>query len=223
MSDGREPGGTRRLCEVAAEVSAASGAGIMVLADGRPQGTLCTTNSVSDLIEDLQYTLGEGPCVDAHRFGKAVVEPDLAAPDLPRWQAFAPRAVEAGARAVFGFPVRLGAARLGAVNLYRDRPGPLSHDQHAAALVVADVAAYTILLLQAGAAPGEVAAELEREANFKLVVHQAAGMVSVQLDVSVGDALVRLRAHAFRTDRPVADVARDVVSRALRLDGAADE
>lgn len=195
----------------------------MVLADGRPQGTLCTTNSVSDLIEDLQYTLGEGPCVDAHRFGKAVVEPDLAAPDLPRWQAFAPRAVEAGARAVFGFPVRLGAARLGAVNLYRDRPGPLSHDQHAAALVVADVAAYTILLLQAGAAPGEVAAELEREANFKLVVHQAAGMVSVQLDVSVGDALVRLRAHAFRTDRPVADVARDVVSRALRLDGAADE
>ncbi len=223
LSDGREPGGTRRLCEVAAEVSAASGAGIMVLADGRPQGTLCTTNSVSDLIEDLQYTLGEGPCVDAHRFGKAVVEPDLAAPDLPRWQAFAPRAVEAGARAVFGFPVRLGAARLGAVNLYRDRPGPLSHDQHAAALVVADVAAYTILLLQAGAAPGEVAAELEREANFKLVVHQAAGMVSVQLDVSVGDALVRLRAHAFRTDRPVADVARDVVSRALRLDGAADE
>jgi hypothetical protein len=191
----------------------------MLLAGDLPQGSLCTTNPVSNLIEDLQYTLGEGPCVDAHRHGTAVLEPDLAKPDKPRWQAFSSPALEAGARAVFGFPIRVGAAHLGALDLYRDRPGPLSDDQLADAQVMADVAARAILAMQAHASPGTVAVELEAEANFQYVVHQAAGMVSVQLDVTVGEALIRLRAHAFRTGRLIADVARDVVERRLRFDG----
>ncbi len=88
------------------------------------------------LIEELQYTLGEGPCIDAHQTGTAVAEPDLVAPAVPRWPAFTPKAVDAGARAIFGFPVRIGAARIGALNLYRERTGPLSDDQHADALVL---------------------------------------------------------------------------------------
>jgi hypothetical protein len=210
--------GTRHLCEVAADVTALSGAGIMLLSQDLPRGSLCTTNPVSALIEDLQYTLGEGPCVDAHTLGRIVLEPDLVTPALPRWPAFSPPAVEAGAGAIFGFPVQIGAARLGALNLYRDRPGPLNGDQHADAEVMAAVAARAILAMQADAPPGTVAAELDAEADFQFVVHQAAGMVSIQLDVSVGEALIRLRAHAFRTDRLIADVARDVVSRRLRFD-----
>ena len=77
--------------------------------------------------------------------------------------------------------MRIGAARLGALNLYRDWPGPLNDDQHADALVMADVVARAILALQAEASPGTLATELEAEANFQFVVHQAAGMVSVQL------------------------------------------
>jgi hypothetical protein len=125
--------------------------------------------------------------------------------------------VAAGARAIFGFPLRVGGARLGAVNLYRDRAGPLSDDQHADALVMADVAARWVLDVQAGAPEGTLAATLANEADFHYVVHNAAGMVSVQLGVSVTDALIRLRAHAFGSGRPIADVARDVVAGALRL------
>ena len=121
-------------------------------------------------------------------------------------------------RAVFGFPLHVGAVRLGALNLYCDRAGSLDTEQHADALVMADVAAQTVLLLQANAPPGLVAAELEVGADFQLVVHQAAGMVSVQLGVTVGQALVRLRAYAFGNDRALADVARDVVARTLRFD-----
>lgn len=215
--------GPRALCEVAAGVTALSGAGIMLLGAERPQGSLCTTDEVARLIEELQYTLGEGPCVDAHNSGRSVVEPDLATPAVPRWQAFAPAAVEGGVRAVFGFPIRVGVARLGALNLYRGRPGPLSEDQHADALVMADVAARAILDMQAEAPAGAVAAEIGAEANFRFVVHQAAGMVSVQLEVSIGEALVRLRAHAFRTDRLLADVAQGVVDRQLRLADAGGE
>lgn len=218
LSSGGNGSRTRRLCTVAADVTQTSGAGIMFLSDDLPQGSLCTTNDVSALIEELQYTLGEGPCVDAHRLGKAVVEPDLADPYKPRWPAFAPAATQAGARAVFGFPIRIGAARLGALNLYTDRPGALDEDQHADALVMADVIARVILSLQADAPVGTIAAEIESESNFQFVVHQASGMVSVQLEVSITEALVRLRSYAFRTDRLVADVAKDVVARKLRFD-----
>ena len=101
-------------------------------------------------------------------------------------------------RAIFGFPLQVGAVRLGALNLYCDRPGPLTDDQHADALVMADVAAQAVLVLQANAPPGKLAAELEAGADFQYVVHQASGMVAAQLDVSVGQALdpaagVRLR------------------------------
>ena len=83
-------------------------------------------------------------------------------------------------RAVFGFPLRSGTVRLGALNLYRDRSGPLTGDQHADALVVADVAARWVLEAQAGAAPDTVAEELEAGADFHFAVHNAAGIVSVQ-------------------------------------------
>jgi len=214
---------TKTLCGVGAEVTEMSGAGIMLMSGDVPGGSVCSTNTVSALIEDLQYELGEGPCVDAYNGGHAVLEPDLAQPDEPRWLAFAGPALEAGARAVFGFPLQVGAVRLGALNLYRDRPGPLSEDQHADALVMAEVAAQAVLLMQAGAPLGELAAELEAGGDFRYVVHQASGMVAAQLDVSVGVALIRLRAYAFSHERPLGEVAGDVVARRLRFDGRDEE
>jgi hypothetical protein len=182
-----------------------------------PRGSLCTTDEVSKLLEDLQYTLGEGPCVDAYQQDTAVAEPDLADPATRRWPAFTPPALRAGVRAVFGFPLRVGTVHLGALNLYRDSPGPLSGDQHADALVVANVAARWVLEAQAGAPPDTLAAQLEAGADFHFAVHNAAGMVSVQEGISVTEALIRLRAFAFSSDRLLADVARDVISRRLRL------
>jgi GAF domain-containing protein len=214
---------TKRLCEVCAEVTQSSGAGIMLMSGDVPRGSVCTTNDMSALIEDLQFGLGEGPCVDAHREDRPVLEPDLAAPDTMRWIAFSGAAVDAGVRAVFGFPLRLGAIRLGALNLYRDRPGSLTGEQHADALVMADIAARAVLMLQANAPPGRVAEELLAGADFQYVAHQASGMISAQLDVSVGQALIRLRAYAFGNDRPLCDVAQDVVSRRLRFDADSGE
>ncbi len=208
---------TTRLCVVCAELTEMTGAGIMLMADDLPRGSVCTTDATSALIEELQFTLGEGPCIDAHRQHRPVAEPDLATPAVTRWSAFAAAAVDAGARAVFGFPVEVGAVGVGALNLYRDRPGPMSDDQHADAVIVASIAARAIVATQAGAIPGQIGADLEAGANFRFVVHQAAGMVSVQLGTSVDEALVRLRAHAFRHDLSVVDVSRDVIARRLRF------
>jgi hypothetical protein len=216
---GTDPG-TARLCVVCAEVTAMSGAGIMLMAGDEPRGSVCTTNEVSAQIEQLQYALGEGPCIDAHSRQRPILEPDLADPAASRWPAFTPQALEAGARAVFGFPLRVGAVRLGALNLYCERSGPLTNDQHADALVMADVAARAILGMQGDAPLGLLAEELEAGGDFQLVVHQATGMVAAQLEVSVGEALARMRAHAYGNGRVLVAVAEDVVGRRLRFDPA---
>lgn len=195
-----------------------SGAGVTLMSGDLSQGTLCTTDAVSALIEQMQYTLGEGPCVDAFHQDRPVLEPDLARPRTLRWVGFAGPITEAGVAAVFGFPVRVGAARLGAMNLYRDQPGDLSDDQHADALVLADVVAEAILLMQARAPLGALAAELDEGTDFHHVVHQASGMVAVQLGVGVAEAMVRLRGHAFGNGRSLTDVAHDVVARRVRFD-----
>jgi GAF domain-containing protein len=219
LSAGGDDGASSsRLCQVSVKVSGVTGAGIMLMSGDFPTGSLCATDEVSRLIEDLQFSLGEGPCVQAHQSDQVVAEPDLVAPDRPRWLAFTPPAVGAGVRALFAFPLRVGTVRLGALNLYRDCPGPLSEDQHADALVMADVAARWVLERQANAPPDKVAQEFELAGDFHLVVHNAAGMVSVQAGISLAEALVRLRAHAFSAARDLREVAEDVVARRLRFD-----
>ena len=94
----------------------------------------------------------------------------------------------------------------------------MSDDQHADALVMADVAARWVLEAQAGASPGAVASELEAGADFHFAVHNAAGMVSVQAGISVTEALIRLRAFAFSHERLLADVAEDVMARSCGSD-----
>ena len=208
---------TVRLCQVCAEVVGVTGAGITLMAGDVPQGSVCAADDVSAVFDRLQFDLGEGPSIDAHHLGRPVLEPDLLGTRSPRWFALTGPAVGAGVRAVFAFPLQVGAIRLGAMHLYRDRPGPLDDEQHADALVMADVAAEVVLLLQSEAPPGMLAAELEAGGEFPYVVHQASGMVAAQLDMTVGQALIRLRAHAFVADRPLGDVAADVVARRLRF------
>lgn len=207
-----------RLCAVCPGIIGVDGAGVMLMSGDLPRGSLCTTNAVSHLIEELQYTLGEGPCLDAYHHDEVVSEPNLGDPKNVRWPAFSPPALNAGVRAVFGFPLRVGTVRLGALNLYREKASSLTSDQHADALVMADVTARWVLEAQAGAPPDAIASELEAGADFHFAVHNAAGIVSVQLGISITDALIRLRAYAFTFDRLVADVAQEVIAHRLWLE-----
>ena len=208
---------TAGLCEVSRRVLGVTAAGIMLFTNEVPLGSASTASAVAVAVESLQFALGEGPCVDAYRHDRPVLEPDLASPGTPRWPAFTRPALEAGVGAIFAFPVGVGSARLGVLDLILDRPGALTDDQHADALVMATVAAESLLAMQAGAHPGVLAVELQANSNFHYVVHQAAGMLSAQLEVSVGEALLRLRAHAFVVERSLAAVAVDIVGRRLRL------
>lgn len=217
LSDGESTWAAPQLCAIGPRIAGVNGAGVMLMSGDIPTGSLCTSDDVSELIEELQYTLGEGPCVDAYQQATVVTEPDLANPETARWLAFTPAALQAGVRAVFGFPLQVGTVRLGALNLYRTRPGPLEGEQHADALVLADLTARWVLETQAGAPEGTVAKDLETGADFHFAVHNAAGIVSVQEGISVTEALIRLRAFAYSHDRLLAEVAQDVIAHRLRL------
>jgi hypothetical protein len=206
------------LCAAAAEFTNLSGAGIALVSPGRQYTSLCTSNTVARKLMDLEFTVGEGPCVDACLSEFAIDESDLIASNDQRWTAYAASATDVGAHAVFGFPVRIGAIRLGALSLYRDRPGPLNPSQLSDAYLMASVIGRAVLAMQAGAPHDMIATELEREATFDFSVHQAAGMVAVQGSMTVGDALVALRAHAFATNTTLSDLAVRVIIRQISFD-----
>lgn len=207
---------SERLCEASLSVT---GAGIVLIGeDHLPRASVWCTDGLSALLEQLEYTLGEGPCVDAHRLERPVLAPELGDATVSIWPGFTSSAVAAGARAVFAFPLPTGEVQLGALCLYANRPGALSDDQHAKALAVANASATSVLSYQRRAAPHVLAAELEEGSDFHAVVHQAAGMVSVQMGSTVATAHVQLRAHAFAEGRLLTDLCADVVDRALCFD-----
>jgi hypothetical protein len=214
---GRSASMVDRVCGAAVELLSLSGAGLSLMVDGELRGTAGVCEPGIAAVQELQLTLGEGPCVDAWRSMEPVLEADLADPAEARWPAFAHAGVQAGVRAVYAFPLQLGAVGLGVLALYRDRPGPLGDEELALGLVLADVATQTILGLQAGAPPEQLHVLLADEPAHWAEIHQATGMVSAQLGVSLDEAFVRLRSFAFADDRPLRDVAREVVAHRLHL------
>ena len=185
-----------------------SGVGLALMTDDGPAGIVAATDGAAMELEELQFTLGEGPCVDASQTGRPVLQPDLALTAPLRWPGFAGGALEAGVRAVFAFPLRVGAIRLGVLDLYRDRAGPLSTDELAEALSFADAATLLLLHAQASTASSGAVPVLDDRAE----VHQATGVVSVQAAVGLAEALVLLRARAYADERPLGDLARDVLT-----------
>jgi len=196
-----------------------SGVGLAVTGPDGPAAVLAATGGHAQRMEDLQFGLGEGPCVDAVRSGRPVLVPDLMSQASRRWPAFTPEATEAGVQAAFTFPLQVGAIEIGVLDLYRETSGELDGAQLSQALAFADAAVAVLLHLQDGAgSAAETGAEVVRSVDRRAAVHQATGMISVQLDVSLAAAMSRLRAHAFVAGRSILEVAADVVARRLQFD-----
>jgi hypothetical protein len=210
-----------RVCVAAVVLLSLRGAGLSLMVDGELRGTAGVSDSGIAVVQELQLTLGEGPCVDAWTSRAPVLEANLADPASVRWPAFAQAGIDAGVLAVFAFPLHLGAIRMGVLVLYRDYPGMLCADEMAYGLVLADVATHVLLALQAGAPTNVLHEVLASEPSHWAEVHQATGMVSVQLGVSLDEAFVRLRAHAFAEGLPLRTIARETVTRRRRLEGPA--
>jgi GAF domain-containing protein len=208
----------RRICGAAATALSATGAGVSVMTGEGSWGFAVASDPASQHLEELQFTLGEGPCMDAMATRLPVLVPDVADGATSRWPMYASAVQEYGVRSVFAFPLRTGAASIGVLDVFRVRPGRMTQDDVAQSLTFAEIARTTMLDGQDQASPGGMPEGFDEAPGYRAEVFQAQGMVMVQLGVSLAEALLRMRAYAYAQGRPLADVARDVVARTLRFD-----
>lgn len=201
-----------RVCVAGVELLGASAAGLTLLT-GSQLGAVWASDQLAETVEDLQFTLGEGPALDAHRLGHPALEPNLPGA-ASRWPFFAPQAVKLGIRGAFSFPLQIGVIRLGALNLFRKDPGWLTRDQLSDALVLADIATQDIIDLQAqGALQWPLSDRFAQRAR----VHQATGMVAAQIESDMANALARIRGYAYANELTIFQVAEEIIGRRLRL------
>jgi ANTAR domain-containing protein/GAF domain-containing protein len=205
-----------RICRACVDGLDIDGAAISVHTASTLRQTLYVSDPTSDLLEELQFTLGEGACTDAARTGRAVLVPDMGkVPESARWPVYAQAVVErGGVGAVFALPLQWATINLGVLDLHRKAAGSLPAAQLRDALGAADIAALMLLGLRTDPGEGRV---WERSWGNRAEIHQATGMVLAQLGLSATDAFARLRAYAFVEHRLLIDVAHDVVARRLRF------
>jgi hypothetical protein len=202
------------VCVAAVTALPVGGSGVSAMSRTTASHPLCSTDDVSAQLEELQLTLGEGPCVDAFALGVAVLTPDLLSDEvLDRWPVFAPAATEAGAQAVFAFPLQIGAISPGVLDLYADVADEVDAEDLADAMAFADTA--TLILLDT--AIDEPDGHVRDLGEYRAEIDQATGILTEQLGVGIEEAFVRLRAHAYAHGRRLAEVAADVVARRLRF------
>lgn len=203
------------------------GAAITVMTGANVQEPVYASDAVVGRLDALQFSLGEGPCVEAFTARRPVLVADLAEVADGRWPMFAHAAVGTSVRALFVFPLQLGAITVGVMDLYRREPGSLTGTGLAGALRAADAALWSLLGVRAcetlepragGPGVAELPGWLSGAPLHRTEVYQATGMIIGRTGASAAAALARLRAYAFAHDLPIDKVARDVVARRLLFD-----
>ena len=220
-----------RLCEVCVGLLDVDGASISLNLDGTGRGTLGSSGPLSRQLDELQFTFGQGPCLEAVHSGVPVLVADLDDPAETRWPAFTEAVLQAGVSAVFALPISLATSRVGALDLFRRRRGRLTDRSLAGGLLAAELAALPLLDLLAGqrgadgqhAPPGAAGGDADEDGWVQLAsldrveVYQATGMLMGALDVDQTEALVRLRAYAYARGTTAAQVAASIVERRILL------
>ena len=207
----------RAICETCIEVLGVSGAGVMLMAERAHQGTLFATDERIGRLEDLQNAAAEGPCIDSYNLGRPVFAPDLADGALRTWPLLSASALNVGISALFSFPLLLDDTSIGALDLYRDRPGPLTDVEVADARLLAAMTTREVLTLQEDAPPGSLPEQVTDLSGDRAAIEQATGMVAAQTNTTIVEAARRVRAAAAQQSRPLPQVAHDIVARRLRL------
>lgn len=185
-------------------------AGILLGDSSGELHVFASSSEQTRLLELLQVEADAGPCLDAYNTGQPVIVEDLGV-DQARWPAFATRAAEYDFRAVTALPLRLRTERVGALNLFRSEVGPLSVADVAVAQALADVATIGILHQRILSRSEQVNQQLQTALNTRLIIEQAKGVLAERGAIDMDRAFKLLRMHARRSNRRLADLARDVI------------
>lgn len=225
--------GMGEICEAATLRADADGAVLAILTHSASDRELVyATDTVAHKLDELQYTLGEGPCFDAYLDDNPQFHPELTSvAHTMRWPTFAAAATQLGAHALFAFPIPDGQQPMGVLELYRRSAGSLADTQYAAAVGCASAIGGRLQsnwkdhVARAGSAEKAVDAAAasstspsERNNPFtRTHIYVASGMVAIQLGVDPDQAVDRLRAYSYSCGRRISSVAADIIARRLTL------
>ena len=224
MSGGESAlGAADLLCHACVELLEVDGASVSLTHEGSTQGTFGSSGDMSRQLDELQFTFGEGPCLDAVRQGTPILVADLDDPAEDRWPAFSGALLRSGINAVFALPVTIASQQIGALDLFRRRPGQLIGTALIGGLLAAELAALPLMDLMSSDLDWDVAAAggdgWDQLASLSRVeVYQATGMLIGALDVDPAEALVRLRARAFAEGTTAVETAWAIVEGRLSLE-----
>ncbi|WP_092777436.1 ANTAR domain-containing protein [Actinokineospora terrae] len=197
------------LCVLVQRRLAVDGAVLVVAVDNGAFGTHSTGEAGLRLAE-WELTVGEGPLTTARATSRPVLVPDLAETIAAgTWPLYAGAPGLGRIASVFAFPMTIGAIHLGALGVYRHTVGELSPLARADAVFFARVAMDLLIS--------------EPAVLTSAQIHQATGMVAVQLGTDVSAAFAALRARAFADGRALVDLADDVVARKVRFADATED
>jgi hypothetical protein len=212
-----------RLCEACIGLLHVDAAAVSLVFDGANVGTFGVSGPKARVYDELQFTMGEGPCLDSVACRAPVMVKDLADPDEVRWPAYGPAMTAHHIRGVYAIPVIVAGEYVGALDLFRTDPDGLGPEQIAGMVIAAQLLQLPLLDLmsedmQAAVADPESSAWAELNSLSRTEVSQATGMVMAQLSADAATALARIRAHAYASGRSATSVARDIIDRRLRLE-----
>jgi hypothetical protein len=207
-----------RLCWYAVNEMALSGCALVLMSGTDASSMLAGAGRHARTVTTLQMELGEGPCLQAHISGVPVFLPDLRVENANRWPTFTAAALAVGVQAEFSLPLSVLPGGIGTLDLCRDKPGMLSGEHLADAMITADIARDAVLYQQYAPGDADLAGLLATGGADRIVIHQATGMIAAQLDETTSNALARLRAAAFANGRSMYKIAQDVVERRVRFD-----
>ena len=198
-------------CVEALDVDAA---GIMLAGDDGELRVLASSSEAMRVLELFEIQAREGPCLDCHRTGQAVLNSDLTAVG-GLWPLFGPEAVAAGFQSAHALPMHLRGSVIGALNLFRAHPGEMEAVDVEIAQAFADVATIAILQHLAANEAQVLNRQLTQALNSRIVLEQAKGMVAERSNLDMEQAFAVLRSHARNHNLRLVDVARSVIDGSL--------
>jgi hypothetical protein len=216
--EGALEGAVLHVCRAFVASAPIDGAAFTQMTSDAARDPWVASDATIATIESAQYTLGEGPTQDAYVTHRPVLVPDLGAAWVAaRWPMLVAETELLDVGSLFAMPMRIGAITVGVCSVYRRDVGPLTEPDLQVVLAAMDEATLTLLGLRAGNLGGS-AGSAPSAGTLPRGVHQATGMLVVQLGVSPETAFARLRAHAYSNGRTIHEVAEDIVERRLRLE-----
>ena len=208
------------LCTALTVNLAVMGVAVHLMSAGGSDGVAAASDDRCRSVEELQFTTGEGPCLEAFAARRPVLAPDLLSETGGRWPGYASAALLSGVAAVFAFPLHVGSVAFGVLDVFSDHPGSLTAEQETLASTYAQIATEIMLDGELTTIEGELDPALSSALDDRAQIHQAQGMVVFDLGVDPAEALARMKARAFSGDEALIDLAREIISGFnLRSDG----